>query len=165
MGRIRLFEKTFLANIYIGHFKIAKEETPTLTHVLTHPCFLWCNQSDRRKILEFARTSWRKDLTIGPNCNIKLLVHNSRTFMGRVILVKTLVLKHVFGEAILDVCFDEILFLPKAQCKPHADKTVSRLACSSCYTRNIARLILGLCRANERRRYKVTPFIIGWAQT
>ena len=26
-------------------------------------------------------------------------------------------------------------------------------------------LILGLCQANERRRYKVTPSIIGWAQT
>ena len=26
-------------------------------------------------------------------------------------------------------------------------------------------LILGLCPANERRRYKVTPFLIGWAQT
>ena len=26
-------------------------------------------------------------------------------------------------------------------------------------------LILGLCPANERRRYKVTPSLIGWAQT
>ena len=26
-------------------------------------------------------------------------------------------------------------------------------------------LILGLYRANERRRYKVTPSLIGWAQT
>ena len=26
-------------------------------------------------------------------------------------------------------------------------------------------MILGLLRANERRRYKVTPSIIGWAQT
>ena len=26
-------------------------------------------------------------------------------------------------------------------------------------------LILGLRPANERRRYKVTPFPIGWAQT
>ena len=28
-----------------------------------------------------------------------------------------------------------------------------------------AALILGLCPANERRRYKVTPSLIGWAQT
>ena len=28
-----------------------------------------------------------------------------------------------------------------------------------------AGLIPGLCRASERRRYKVTPFLIGWAQT
>ena len=27
------------------------------------------------------------------------------------------------------------------------------------------KLILGLCPANERRRYKVTPSLIGWAQT
>ena len=26
-------------------------------------------------------------------------------------------------------------------------------------------LILGLCPTNERRRYKVTPSLIGWAQT
>ena len=26
-------------------------------------------------------------------------------------------------------------------------------------------LILGLRPANERRRYKVTPFLIGWART
>ena len=26
-------------------------------------------------------------------------------------------------------------------------------------------LILGLCPANERRRYKVTVSLIGWAQT
>ena len=26
-------------------------------------------------------------------------------------------------------------------------------------------LILGLHPANDRRRYKVTPFLIGWAQT
>ena len=26
-------------------------------------------------------------------------------------------------------------------------------------------LIVGLCEANERRRYKVTPSLIGWAQT
>ena len=29
----------------------------------------------------------------------------------------------------------------------------------------ITRLILGLCPANERRHYKVTPSLIGWAQT
>ena len=29
----------------------------------------------------------------------------------------------------------------------------------------IAGLILGSCPANERRRYKVTPSLIGWAQT
>ena len=29
----------------------------------------------------------------------------------------------------------------------------------------IVRLILGLRPANERRRYKVTPSLIGWAQT
>ena len=28
-----------------------------------------------------------------------------------------------------------------------------------------AELILGLCPANERRRYKVTPSLTGWAQT
>ena len=28
-----------------------------------------------------------------------------------------------------------------------------------------AGLILGLRPANERRRYKVTPYLIGWAQT
>ena len=28
----------------------------------------------------------------------------------------------------------------------------------------ISGLILGLCPANERRRYKVTPSFIGWAQ-
>ena len=28
-----------------------------------------------------------------------------------------------------------------------------------------ARLILGLCPANERRHYKITPSLIGWAQT
>ena len=32
-------------------------------------------------------------------------------------------------------------------------------------SRTIARLILGLRPANERRRYKVTPSLIGWAQT
>ena len=30
---------------------------------------------------------------------------------------------------------------------------------------NRAGLILGLCPANERRRYKVTPSLVGWAQT
>ena len=29
----------------------------------------------------------------------------------------------------------------------------------------MAGLILGLRPANEMRRYKVTPFLIGWAQT
>ena len=29
----------------------------------------------------------------------------------------------------------------------------------------VAGLILGLRPANERRRYKVTPSLIGWAQT
>ena len=29
----------------------------------------------------------------------------------------------------------------------------------------LAGLILGLPPANERRRYKVTPSLIGWAQT
>ena len=29
----------------------------------------------------------------------------------------------------------------------------------------ITELILGLCPANERRRYKVAPSLIGWAQT
>ena len=29
----------------------------------------------------------------------------------------------------------------------------------------ITRLILGLRPANERRRYKVTPSVIGWVQT
>ena len=28
-----------------------------------------------------------------------------------------------------------------------------------------AELILGLHSANERRRYKLTPFLIGWVQT
>ena len=28
-----------------------------------------------------------------------------------------------------------------------------------------AGLILGLCPVNERRRYKATPSLIGWAQT
>ena len=32
-------------------------------------------------------------------------------------------------------------------------------------TRVLSRLILGLHLANERRRYKVTPPLIGWAQT
>ena len=36
-------------------------------------------------------------------------------------------------------------------------------ACSSGYVS--AGLILGLHPANERRRYKVTPSLIGWAQT
>ena len=31
--------------------------------------------------------------------------------------------------------------------------------------RPMAWLILGLRPANERRRYKVTPSLIGWAQT
>ena len=30
---------------------------------------------------------------------------------------------------------------------------------------HVTGLILGLCPANERRRYKVTPSLIGWAQT
>ena len=30
---------------------------------------------------------------------------------------------------------------------------------------SLTRLILVLCQANERRRYKVTPPLIGWAQT
>ena len=30
---------------------------------------------------------------------------------------------------------------------------------------DIPRLILGLCPANERRRYFVTTSLIGWAQT
>ena len=30
---------------------------------------------------------------------------------------------------------------------------------------NIAGLILGQCPTNKRRRYKVTPSLIGWAQT
>ena len=32
-------------------------------------------------------------------------------------------------------------------------------------THQIAGLILGLCPANERRRYKVTPSLIDWTQT
>ena len=31
--------------------------------------------------------------------------------------------------------------------------------------KDITELILGLHPANERRRYKVTPSLIGWAQT
>ena len=34
-----------------------------------------------------------------------------------------------------------------------------------CYLATIAWLILGLCPASERRCYKVTPSLIGWAQT
>ena len=30
---------------------------------------------------------------------------------------------------------------------------------------HMTRLILGLHPANDRRRYKVTPFLIGWVQT
>ena len=30
---------------------------------------------------------------------------------------------------------------------------------------NAAALILGMRPANERRRYKITPSLIGWAQT
>ena len=41
---------------------------------------------------------------------------------------------------------------------------------NSCYiadadTCSITRVILGLHPANERRRYKVTPSVIGWAET
>ena len=32
-------------------------------------------------------------------------------------------------------------------------------------TTGVAELIQGLHPANERRRYKVTPSLIGWAQT
>ena len=32
-------------------------------------------------------------------------------------------------------------------------------------SQDISQLILGLHPANERRRYKVTPSLIGWAQT
>ena len=35
-----------------------------------------------------------------------------------------------------------------------------------CYIMDtVAGLILGLCQTNERRRYKVTPSLIGWAET
>ena len=41
---------------------------------------------------------------------------------------------------------------------------LDQLACCS-HKSHIAELILGLCPANESSRYKVTPFLIGWAQT
>ena len=39
------------------------------------------------------------------------------------------------------------------------------IPCSRCRDRLITRLILGFRPANERRRYKVTSSLIGWAQT
>ena len=36
---------------------------------------------------------------------------------------------------------------------------------SGLYAASLSGLIFGLHPANERRRYKVTPSLIGWAQT
>ena len=33
------------------------------------------------------------------------------------------------------------------------------------YNGRAGNVVLGLCPANERRRYEVTPSLIGWAQT
>ena len=54
---------------------------------------------------------------------------------------------------------------------PHTGKVMPKTFpsqyCNSlwCYNWCITRLILGFRPANERRRYKVTPSLIGWAQT
>ena len=47
------------------------------------------------------------------------------------------------------------------------DYNVFKVCCISCIYQNHAldRIILGMGSANERRRYIVTPFLIGWAHT
>ena len=45
------------------------------------------------------------------------------------------------------------------------DTAVLHSAIDMHYSAQITRLILGLCPANERCRYKVTLSLIGWAQT
>ena len=44
-------------------------------------------------------------------------------------------------------------------------QVASDLKCHETHVAPVSGLILGLCPANERRRYKVTPSLIGWAQT
>ena len=43
--------------------------------------------------------------------------------------------------------------------------TLMMMFIANAYAFTITWLILGMCLANERRRYKVTPSLIGWAQT
>ena len=52
-------------------------------------------------------------------------------------------------------------FLAPVKC----DGDQTRVAFFICVLHNCSGRILGLRPANERRRYKVTPSLIGWAQT
>ena len=45
------------------------------------------------------------------------------------------------------------------------DNQAQDYAMAFVFIKTITGLILGLCPANGRRRYKVTPSLIGWAQT
>ena len=66
------------------------------------------------------------------------------------------------------------MFLPSTQIafqEDHKENFLRQIFLQIClgslssFTGTYARLIVGLCPANERRRYKVTPSLIGWAQT
>ena len=50
-------------------------------------------------------------------------------------------------------------------CKIHLGTGYRRFQLNLNEIPNEAWLIIGLCRANERRRYKVTPSLTGWLQT
>ena len=59
-----------------------------------------------------------------------------------------------FGYQWLHITYVDSIALSKIACDKHTNGMFS-----------VTGLIQGLQPANERRRYKVTPSLIGWAQT
>ena len=60
--------------------------------------------------------------------------------------------------------FDSASDLVPSRNKQYDQYKLTNITCASFWD-DISGLILGLHPANERRRYNVTPSLIGWAQT
>ena len=78
-------------------------------------------------------------------------------FVSKSLSEPMLVIGHFFIQesAFENVVCKSLAILSQPQCVSYW--TISRVI--------RAGLILSLCSANERRRYKLTPSLIGWAQT
>ena len=57
----------------------------------------------------------------------------------------------------------EVIFFSASMC--YKRWSIAGITSVAMWQASLSELILGLPPANERRRYKVTPSLIGWAQT